>query len=138
MEDLSKKKKVCIVEDEPSIREIYQTELEANGFEVVTADDGQQGFDVISKEKPDVALIDLLMPVKDGMTLIRELQADENLSEIPIIILSNLTEEETISKAKDIKTEFYLVKSLFEPKKVVQIVKEVLYGNHSNPFQCHR
>jgi DNA-binding response OmpR family regulator len=122
-----KKQKICIVEDEPSIREIYQLALEENGYEVVTAGDGEEGFNVISAEKPDLALIDIMMPVKDGISLIKDLKADENLAKIPIIVLSNLTEEETLAKRNELRTNFYLIKSLFTPKAVVRIVKEVLH-----------
>jgi two-component system, OmpR family, alkaline phosphatase synthesis response regulator PhoP len=124
-----KKKKICIVEDEPSIREIYQVALEKAGYEVITAGDGEEGFNIIASEKPDLALVDIMMPVKDGISLIKDLNADKKLSEIPIIILSNLTEEETIAKQKNLRTEFYLIKSLFAPKAVVGIVKEVLQGS---------
>lgn len=122
-----KKKKICIVEDEPSIREIYQTVLQENGFEVFTAEDGERGLEVISAQKPDLALIDMLMPVKDGISLIQDMRKDEELSQIPVIILSNLIEEETVAKRNDLKVQFYLVKSLFTPAQVVRVVREVLH-----------
>jgi DNA-binding response OmpR family regulator len=124
----TQKIKICIVEDEPSIREIYQTVLEGDGFEVFTAEDGERGLEVISAQKPDLALIDMLMPVKDGISLIQDMRKNEELSQIPVIILSNLTAEETVAKRSDLKVQFYLVKSLFTPAQVVRVVREVLHN----------
>lgn len=120
------KKKVCIVEDDPSIREIYSVALEQAGFRVVSAGDGKEGFDVIKKELPDIALVDILMPGKNGLELIEMMQKDKQLLKIPVIILTNVEEEEMIKKAGKLQTKFYLVKSLFTPKKVVAITKEAL------------
>jgi len=119
-------KKVCIVEDEPMIQEIYKIKLEEEGFQVITANDGEEGFELIKKELPDIALVDVSMPKIDGITLIKMLQEDEALLKIPIIITSNVNDENILKKAGELDVKFYLVKSLFTPKDVVRIVREAL------------
>jgi CheY-like chemotaxis protein len=119
-------KKVCIVEDEPMIQEIYKIKLEEEGFRVIVANDGEEGFELIKKELPDIALVDVSMPKIDGITLIEMLQKDESLLKIPIIVTSNVNDENTLKKAGKLDVKFYLVKSLFTPKDVVRIVREAL------------
>lgn len=120
------KKKICIVEDEPSIREIYQIELEKNGYEVTSASNGVEGFELLKREKPDVALIDVMMPEMNGIELMEAMRKDELLSKIPVIVITNLSDEETIRKAGELESRFYLNKTLFKPNDVVGIVREVL------------
>lgn len=126
MDNSEEIKKVCIVEDEPMIQEIYKIKLEEEGFRVITANDGEEGFKLIKKELPDIALVDVSMPKIDGITLIKMLQKDEALLKIPIIVTSNVNDENILKKAGELDVEFYLVKSLFTPKDVVRIVREAL------------
>jgi DNA-binding response OmpR family regulator len=125
------KQRVCIVEDEPTIREIYQIELEKNGYEVFTASDGQEGLDIIKKKNPHIALIDIMMPKVNGIELMEMMKKDKELSKIPVIVLTNLSDEETIKKAGELESKFYLNKTLFKPSDVVGIVREAL-GKGSN------
>lgn len=117
-------KKVCIVEDDPDIQEIYKTELTKNGFDVVVASDGVEGLKKIKNELPDVALIDIMMPKMNGLELVKLLKKDERLAKIPLIMLTNLSDEKSVAKAEDAK--FYLVKANFKPEEVVRIVREAL------------
>lgn len=127
MEKPEKKVKVCIVEDDSMIQEMYKIKLEEEGFLVVSANDGEEGFAVIKRELPDVALVDISMPKIDGITMIKMLQKDKELLKIPIIITSNLNDEKVLKETGDLlNVKFYLVKSLFTPKDVVGIVREVL------------
>jgi CheY-like chemotaxis protein len=122
------KRKVCIVDDEENIREIYSTAFSKSGYDVVTAADGEEGLKVIREQSPDIALIDITMPKMDGMELLRELKKDPDLQQIPIIIMSNNDDIEVMTKAGELGIRFYLVKSLFDPMKVVNHVKEVLHN----------
>ena len=126
MDNSEEIKKVCIVEDEPMIQEIYKIKLEEEGFRVIVANDGEEGFELIKKELPDIALVDVSMPKIDGITLIEMLQKDESLLKTPIIVTSNVNDENTLKKAGELNVKFYLVKSLFTPKDVVRIVREAL------------
>lgn len=121
-----KKIKICIVDDDPNIREIYGTKLLQRGFGIVTARDGEEGLDVIKSQNPDIALIDITMPKKNGLELIKSLQEDEKYSKIPIIILTNQDDSETVKKASKLETYFYIVKALATPQKVADMVEEVL------------
>lgn len=122
------KKKVCVVDDEASIREIYRVALEQSGFSVVTAIDGEDGFRVISNERPDIALVDILMPKMDGVELVRAIRGNKDLRNIPIIIMTNVDDRSIVRKVGKLNVDFYLIKSLFEPKKVVAIVDEALHS----------
>lgn len=117
-------RKVCIVEDDAFIQEIYKTELEKNGFKVIIAPDGETGLELIKKEMPAIALVDIMMPKINGLELLKALKKDEQLSKIPVIMLTNLSDEKSVNEAED--ASYYLVKSNFNPNDVVRIVREVL------------
>lgn len=124
--EAERNKKVCIIDDEASIRDIYQTALSADGYEVVTAVDGEDGLRVIREQKPDIILVDIMMPKMDGLELMREIRKDSDFHKIPIIVMTNVDDRNIAQKAGNLNVEFYLTKSLFEPKKVVAIVAEAL------------
>ena len=117
-----------MVEDDTFIQEIYKTKLEAHGYQVFVSNNGQEGYDSIKKEMPDIALIDILMPIKDGISLMKDLQKDPQLAKIPIIILTNQGDDRTIREAGELQSHFYLEKALFTPEKVAGIVREVLHN----------
>ncbi|MFC1508421.1 response regulator [Candidatus Omnitrophota bacterium] len=87
-------KTICIVDDEPSIVEMYSFKLKLAGYRVISARDGKEGYQVISHKKPDLAIVDLIMPNMGGLSLVRKLKADKELRVIPIIILTNLDSPE--------------------------------------------
>lgn len=127
MSGLILKKKVGVIDDDDSIREIYKTALEAAGFDVVTAANGEEGFNVLKTQAPDIALIDIMMPVKNGIELMKEIRADKDLSSLPIVVMTNFDDQKIIEQVEEFDTRFYLVKSLFDPQKMVGIVKEALH-----------
>jgi DNA-binding NtrC family response regulator len=121
-----KKIKICIVDDDPNIREIYGIKLAQRGFAVITAKDGEEGLEVIKSQHPDIALVDITMPKRNGLELIKSLQEDKSFPKIPIIILTNQDDSETVKKASKLETYFYIVKALATPQKVADTVEEVL------------
>jgi len=121
-----KKRKICIVDDDNFILEIYGIKLRQKDFEVVTSRNGREGFDVIKAENPDVAIIDIMMPAIDGVGLIQALRKDSNLSRIPVVVLTNTDSPEVLNRIKKLNIHFYIVKALSNPQKVVDIVEEVL------------
>lgn len=120
------KKKVCIIDDDPSVREIYLMKFNQEGFDVSLATDGAEGLRTIRKKRPDIVLLDLQMPVKNGIEVLEELHRDEELRKIPVIVLTNIDNEDSFKEVGKFETRFYLVKSLTTPQKAVDYVREVL------------
>ena len=119
------RKKLCLIDDDQNIREMYTLALTAEDFDVFTASDGEEGLALIRKEHPDAILLDLQMPVKDGFDVLREIQEDKNISKIPVVILSNMDNEDAFRKAGTFETQFFLVKALTTPRKAASIVREL-------------
>ncbi len=122
-----RKKLVCIVDDDPNMREIYARKFKREEFDVVTAEDGDKGITIIRERHPDIILLDIQMPVMDGFDVMKVLQKDETLSKIPVVVLSNVDDERAFKKIGEFETRFYLIKALTTPQKAVDIVREVLH-----------
>ncbi len=125
-EDTWQRKKVCIVDDDSDLREIYLMKFNQEGFDVSVAVNGEEGMRLIREKKPDIILLDLQMPVKNGVEVLTELNADEELSRIPVIVLTNIDNEDSFKQVGKFETRFYLIKSLTTPQKAVDYVREVL------------
>ncbi len=125
-EDIWEKKKVCIIDDDPNLREIYLMKFNQEGFDVSLAVNGEEGMQSIREKHPDIILLDLQMPVKNGVEVLQELAADSELSKIPVIILTNIDNEDAFREVGKFETRFYLIKSLTTPQKAVDYVREVL------------
>lgn len=121
-----RKKRVCIIDDDANVREIYLTKFNKEGFDVTLAVNGEEGLRVIREKKPDIILLDLQMPVKNGIEVLQELDTDKALSRIPVIVLTNIDNEEAFKEVGKFETRFYLIKSLTTPQKAVDYVNEVL------------
>jgi CheY-like chemotaxis protein len=121
--------KILIVEDEDIIRQAYADELADNGFSVLAGKNGQEGLELARQYQPDLILLDILMPVMDGLTMMNTLrQEDAYGKKVPIILLTNLSAgEENIMKAIT-KSEpaYYLIKSDWNLSQVVQKIKDLL------------
>jgi CheY-like chemotaxis protein len=120
-------KLICIIDDNDDIREIYRTKFASEGIETVTASDGAEGLMVIRQKHPAVVLLDIQMPVLDGIGVLRELKADPELSKIPVIILSNVDSDDMFQTVTELgAAEYYMVKSLVDPQRVIDTTLEVL------------
>ncbi len=126
--------KICIIEDEKSILELYRTKLEGEHYQVFTASDGLEGMELLKKVSPHVVLVDLMMPNMTGYELMEKMKADQELRNIPIIILTNFDDTESINKTSHFDADFYLVKAQYSPSDVAHIVKEVLDSHHEYSF----
>lgn len=126
MDQPFQRKRVLLIDDEAYLREIYDIELTREGFEVLLASNGEEGLATVRKEKPDAILLDLQMPGKNGFDVLKALGEDGELKNIPVVILSNIDEEETFKKVGEFETHFYLVKALTTPIKVAKILREVI------------
>lgn len=121
------KKRVCIIDDDAYIRDIYRVKFDREGFGTMTAANGVEGLAMIRQEHPDIILLDLQMPVLDGISVIQELRADPTLKTIPVIVLSNVDQDEMFQKVSDLGGAcHYLIKSLADPQKVVDVTASVL------------
>ncbi len=118
-----KSKKILIVEDELIHLEVMKSKLEIEGYTVVTATDGEQGLVKIKKEKPDLILLDILLPTMDGFSVLEKLNEEGN--KIPVIIVSNSGQPVEIDRAKSLGAKDYLVKAEFNPADVVQKVRAI-------------
>ena len=108
--------KILIVEDDPMLSEIYQKKFSQEGnFEVLTAISGSEAEKKIRREKPDLVLLDLVLPEKDGFEILKDLREDSSLDDIKIVIFSNLSQEEEQQKAKTLGANGFIAKSDFTP-----------------------
>ncbi|MCX5708547.1 MAG: response regulator [Candidatus Omnitrophica bacterium] len=106
------KTKILLVDDEPDVLEILSKKLQAAGFLTVTASDGIQGLKKSREEKPDLVLLDIIMPNKDGFTMLRELQSETDLSRIPVIMVSAKSEADSLFEGRDLGATDYLIKPI--------------------------
>lgn len=128
MEDnLESKKKVCIIDDEDYIRDIYSVKFKGEGFDVIDAANGEDGLKLMREERPDIILLDMQMPIKNGFDVLADMKEDKTIADIPVIILSNVDDEKSVIKVGNFETRFYLIKALNSPQKVVDVVREVLH-----------
>jgi DNA-binding response OmpR family regulator len=120
------KKKILIVEDDKSLREMYQLRLSINGYDVIEAKDGEEGLDLAIKERPDLIMLDIMMPKMSGMDVLDIIKSTPETKDIPVILLTALNEDSVRSKGLVYGAEDYLVKSQTMPGKVVEKIEEVL------------
>jgi two-component system alkaline phosphatase synthesis response regulator PhoP len=117
-------KKILIIEDEEILLNILKKKLIGEGFEVLTALDGEEGLKVIKEKKPDLILLDILMPKKTGFEVMEEKIKDPEIKDIPIIIVSNSGQPVELERAKALGAKDCLVKTEFDPQEVVDKVKQ--------------
>lgn len=119
-------KKILFVEDEPHLQKAVGEVLKQEGFEILAALDGEQGLNLAKKEKPDLVLLDLILPKKDGFEVLKELKADEKTKDTPVIILTNLEGTGDVEKALELGATTYLVKANYELEDVIRKIKDFL------------
>lgn len=107
----SKKKYILIVEDDEFISDVYQKKLLMEGFEVALARDGEEALRLLRNRKPDLMLLDIMLPLKDGFEVLSELRADSALSDTKVMVLSNLSQAKDMARAKELGALEYVVKS---------------------------
>lgn len=121
-----KKEKILIVEDDLYINKMYQLKLNLEGYDVEIAENGKIGVEKAKSFKPDIMLLDILMPEMDGFEVLQKVKADADTKNIPVLIMSNLGQEDHIQKGKELGAVGYIVKTQYTPAKVVETIKEVL------------
>jgi len=119
-------KKILFIEDEPAMQEMLGGFLKKSGFRVVMASDGLSGLEAARSEKPDLILLDLILPKKDGFSVLGELKRDRELSAIPVIVLTNLESAEDVDRALEAGAVAYLVKTNYRLEEVLEKVKGLI------------
>ncbi len=118
--------KIAIIEDDPVISQMYRMKFEADGFDVQMASNGKVGIDLVKDFLPDIILLDLQMPEMDGDEALEIIRKNSWGKTIPVIILTNMGEEESPKSLKALGIHSYIVKANLTPRQVVQQVKEAL------------
>lgn len=118
---------VLLVEDDIFLSGIYQKKFEMEGYKISTADNGEKGLADAKKKKPDIILLDVLLPKMDGFTVLKELKADPTTKPIPVILLTNLGQKDDVEKGLEAGAVDYLIKAHFKPSEIVEKVKKVLH-----------
>lgn len=115
-------KKILLIEDDPLLIDIYSTKLQESGFEVTVVEHGEKALALMGEERPDLVLLDIVLPHTDGWEILRQIQASEALKTIPVVILSNLGQKEEIEKGLNLGAVKYLIKAHYTPSEIVQEV----------------
>jgi DNA-binding response OmpR family regulator len=126
-----KKTKILIVEDEEILLTALSEELNQEGFEVAGAKDGIEGVEKAVTEKPDLILLDLVMPRLDGIGALKQIKDNPKSKEIPVVILTNLSDYDKVSDALSLGALDYLVKANYRLEELVNKIKTVLERNQT-------
>ncbi len=120
------RRKILLVEDEKTLSEMYQTKFEREGFQVLTLDNGAGALEVAKKEKPSLILLDIILPKTDGFSVLEQLKKEVETKKIPVVMLTNLGQDEDVKKGKQLGADDYIVKANSTPAQVVEKVKKFL------------
>lgn len=120
------KGKILIIEDDRYISKMYQLKLSLEDYDVQVAENGKQGVDKVKEYMPDIILLDILMPELDGFEVLKIVKSDPTTKDIPVLIMSNLGQEDHVEKGMKLGALGYIVKSQYTPSKVVEKIKSVL------------
>jgi len=119
-------KNILIVEDDEFLRGLINKKLASEGFGVISAIDGEDGIKKAKEDKPDLVLLDLVLPNIDGFEVLSKIREDASISKTPVIILSNLGQKEDIDKGMKFGATDYIIKAQFTPEEIVERVKNIL------------
>lgn len=119
-------KKILFIEDESALHQALTPFFEEAGYTMLSAFDGEEGIRLAKKEKPDLILLDLILPKKDGFEVLQELKENEETKKIPVVVLTNLGEEIHVERVLALGAMTYLVKTNYRPEEMIEKIKEVL------------
>lgn len=118
--------KILVIDDDTLLKNMYQKILEFHGHSVVVADDGEAGIGMAATEKPDLIMMDVMMPKMNGVQALKALKSDALTSQIPVVVLTNLTSVTDKDEVMAAGATAYLDKSQNEPKKIAAVVADIL------------
>jgi len=119
---------ILFIEDESALQKTLGEVLRENNYEVISALDGEAGLKLAKTKKPDLVLLDLILPKLSGFEVLKQLKKDEKTKDIPVIVLTNLEGVRDVEKAMELGATTYLVKANYSLKEVVDKVKTALEG----------
>ena len=117
-------KKILIIEDEKIIRDLLERKLTREGYSVVIATNGIDGLVEMREDRPDIVLLDIIMPKMGGFEVMEEMNKDETLKDIPVIVVSNSGQPVEIDRIKKMGAKDWLIKTEFDPQEVLEKVKK--------------
>lgn len=117
--------KILLIEDEPDLSDLFSTSLKKAGFTVEVIKDGANALDLVKKIKPDLVLLDLIMPKKDGYEVLKEVKCNEATKKTLVYVFSNLTQKTEIEKAMKLGAKDYLIKSDYTPSQLVDKINKI-------------
>lgn len=123
---MSTKHKIAIIEDDVAISGMYNAKLTASGYEVKVAENGKVGLELITSFRPDIVLLDLMMPVMNGLEVLQKLKDEPELTRAKIVVLSNMGDTETTAKIAGFKVDDRIIKAELTPSQVEERVKKVI------------
>lgn len=118
--------KIAIIEDDQAISQMYRFKFEAEGYEVETAENGKLGLELAEKMKPDVILLDLMMPEMNGDEVLAKMRATTWGKNIKVVVLTNMGEQEIPDNVKQLGVSHVILKAAMTPRQVAEIVKQEL------------
>jgi DNA-binding response OmpR family regulator len=126
METPAQPKKILVIEDENALRDLYVQILTAEGYAVSAAADGEQGYSLLTKSTYDLILLDIILPKMDGLEILQKLRADGKEVAGSVVLLTNLSQDLVLTKAKEFGVRGYMVKSDLTPPEIISEVKGYL------------
>ena len=118
--------KIAIIEDDSAISQMYRIKFESEGYVVETAENGKLGLALIQDMKPDMVLLDLMMPEMNGDEMLAKLRATDWGRDIKVIVLTNMGESEVPASIKELNVRAFILKANMTPRQVAELVKEQL------------
>ncbi|OGG04942.1 hypothetical protein A2Z33_06630 [Candidatus Gottesmanbacteria bacterium RBG_16_52_11] len=118
--------KILFVEDDPLIIKIYSTRLKADGYEVFSAENGEEGLKVAQELHPDLVVLDVMMPRLDGFAVLERLRKTDEFAKKPIIMYSNLNNEEEMARAQQMGVTEFIVKANLSPTQFIEKIKQYI------------
>ncbi|MCP4614790.1 MAG: response regulator [Planctomycetes bacterium] len=138
MEVTNNKDKILIIEDTVGYQRVYHDALEAEGYKVISADNGKQGWELTLKDRPNLILLDLILPEMHGFEVLNKVRTHPDTKAIPVIILSVLGEAKNGKKAIELGANDYAVKGKITPKGVIEKMRKLLAEVHENTEEENR
>lgn len=129
---------VLVIEDDSFLVDAYSTKLRKAGFKTILATNGEEGLKQAKTNKPDVVLLDLLIPKRNGFDVLADLKADKHLRHVPVIVLSNLGQERDVEQVRQLGAEDYLIKANVTMKEIIAKIKQVTSGHHHKVKKNHQ